>query len=154
MYLSKLSGLFLLSIIKFFFTPLGGPGLGLSFWETYFSCVAGGIFGATVFYFSANYFMKRAKEKHRALREKHLNEGTPFVEKKKFTRTNKFIVKVKMRLGIFGTAMWVPLFLSVPLGSIITAKFYGDDKRTFPIIVLGMFFNGAVMTSISYFIFG
>ncbi len=154
MYLSKLSGLFLLSIIKFFFTPLGGPGLGLSFWETYFSCVAGGIFGATVFYFSANYFMKRAKEKHRVLREKHLNEGTPFVEKKKFTRTNKFIVKVKMRLGIFGTAMWVPLFLSVPLGSIITAKFYGDDKRTFPIIVLGMFFNGAVMTSISYFIFG
>ena len=98
--------------------------------------------------------MKRAKEKYRALRQKHLDEGTPFVEKKKFTRANKFIVKVKMRLGIFGTAMWVPLFFSVPLGSIITAKFYGDDKRTFPIIVLGMFFNGAVMTSISYFIFG
>ena len=154
MYFSKLSGLFLLSIIKFFFTPLGGPSLGLSFLETYLSCVAGGVFGATVFYFSANYFMKRAKEKHLALRQKHLDEGKPFVEKKKFTRANKFIVKVKMRLGIFGTAMWVPLFLSVPLGSIITAKFYGDDKRTFPIIVLGMFFNGAIMTSLAYFIFG
>lgn len=154
MYLSKLAGLFFLSIIKFLFTPLGGPNLGLTFWETYFACVAGGVFGASVFYFSANYFMKRAKDKYHALRQKHLDEGTPFVEKKKFTRTNKLIVKIKMRLGIFGTAMWVPLFLSVPLGSIITAKFFGDDKRTFPIIVLGMFFNGGIMTCISYFLMG
>lgn len=154
MFLSKLSGLFLLSIIKFFFTPLGGPALGLSFWETYFTCVSGGVFGASVFYFSANYFMKRAKAKHDAIRQKHIDEGIPFNEKKKFTRGNKFIVKIKMRLGIFGTAMWVPLFLSVPLGSIITAKFYGDDKRTFPIIVLGFFFNGAIMTSVAYFIMG
>lgn len=154
MYLTKLSGLFIFSIIKFFFTPLGGPGLGLSFWETYFTCVAGGIFGATIFYFSANYFMKRAKEKYNALRQKHLDEGKPFTEKRKFTRGNKFIVRVKMRLGIIGTAMWVPLFLSVPLGCIITAKFYGDDKRTFPIIVFGMFFNGAIMTSIAYFLMG
>ena len=154
MYWSKLSGLFLLSIIKFFFTPLGGPALKLSFLETYLSCVSGGIFGAAIFYFSASYFIRRALEKRAEYHKKCLAEGIEVIEKRKFTRTNKFIVRVKMKLGIFGTAMWVPLFLSVPIGSIVTAKFYGHDRRTFPIIVFGMFFNGLVMTSIAYFIMG
>jgi hypothetical protein len=154
MYWTKLSGLFFFSIIKFLLTPLGGPKLGLTFLETYLSCVAGGIFGAIIFYFSANYFMHRAVQKRSDYHKKCLTEGIEIVEKKKFTRTNKFIVRLKRKLGIFGTAMWVPLFLSVPLGSIITAKFYGHDKRTFPIIVLGMFVNGFVMTSIAYLFMG
>lgn len=154
MYWSKLSGLFFLSIIKFLFTPLGGPALKLTFWETYLTCVSGGVFGAAVFYFSASYFMRRAAEKRAEYCKKCLAQGVEITQKRKFTRGNKFIVRVKMKLGIFGTAMWVPLFLSVPLGSIITAKFYGHDKRTFPIIVLGFFVNGMVMTSIAYFIMG
>ncbi len=154
MYWTKLSGLFLFSIIKFLITPLGGPKLGLTFLETYLSCVAGGVFGAFVFYFSANYFMHRAIQKRADYRKKCLDEGKEIVEKRKFTRMNKFIVRLKLKLGIFGTAMWVPLFLSVPIGSIITAKFYGHKKLTFPIIVLGMFFNGLVMTSIAYLFMG
>ena len=154
MYWSKLSGLFFFSIIKFFFTPLGGPALKLTFLETYLTCVSGGIFGASIFYFSANYFMHRAEKKRHEYRKKCIADGIQIIEKPKFTRTNKFIVRVKMKLGIIGTAMWVPLFFSVPLGSIITAKFFGHDKRTYPIIVFGMFFNGLVMTSIAYFIMG
>lgn len=136
------------------FAPLGGPALGLSFMETYLSCVAGGIFAACVFYFSANYFMHRAKRKRDEKLHKQLESGIPFKAKKKFTRVNKAVVKVKMSLGIYGTALWAPLFLSVPLGSIIAAKFFGDDKRTFPLIILGMFMNGLITTSIAYFILG
>lgn len=154
MYLSKLSGLFVLSFIKFMFAPLGGPAMGLTFLETYLSCVSGGIVAACVFYFSANFFMKRAQKKREQLYRDHLEKGTPYKKKKTFTRVNKGIVRVKRTLGIYGTALWAPLFLSVPLGSIIAAKFFGGDKRTFPLIVFGMFFNGAITTSIAYFILG
>ena len=148
-----LSGFFLLSTIKFMFTPLGGPAAGLTFFETYFACVAGGSLGAAVFFFSGNYFINRAEAKYAAQKAKFLEDGTPFKVKKKFTKTNRFIIKLKARLGIVGISFWVPLLLSVPIGSIITAKFSGVDRRTYPLIVVGMFLNGVLTTGLAFLLF-
>jgi hypothetical protein len=57
------------------------------------------------------------------------------------------------RLGIVGISFYAPFFLSVPIGSIISAKFFGKDKRTFPLIVLGIGVNGLITTGLAYFIF-
>jgi hypothetical protein len=61
---------------------------------------------------------------------------------------------MKMKLGIYGICFWVPFFFSVPLGSIIVAKFYGKLNQTFPLIVLGMAINAAITTFITYAILG
>lgn len=135
------------------FAPLSALPFKLSFWETYITSVAGGIFGAAFFYYSAGYFMQRAVKKRAEKQKKAQEKGIQLPKKKVFTRTNKFVVKVKQTLGIYGTAMWIPFFLSIPIGSIITAKFYRHDKRTFPIIILGMMFNGMLTTGITYLIF-
>ena len=132
------------------FAPVNGPLIGLSFLETYLSCVAGGIFGAAVFYFSAGYFMRRANENRLKLLRERLEKGLPIVHKKKFTRMNKLVVKLKSSIGIIGISFWAPFFLSVPIGSIITAKFYGDQKKTFLLIIAGMSLNGLVTTGIVY----
>lgn len=142
--------LFLVSTIKFLFAPFAGPKLQLTFFETYFSCVAGAIVSAAVFYFSSEFFMIRAHKKRIAKIRLAEEQGLEVKHKKKFTRMNKLIVRIKHRLGIIGISMYAPLFLSVPIGSIIAAKFYGKDKRTFPLIVLGMFINGAITTGIAY----
>ena len=146
------AGFFGFSMIKFLFTPLGGPAAGLTWLETYFACVAGAIISAAVFYFSSEFFMIRAHKKRKLLLEAALASGTPILVKRKFTRTNKAIVRIKHRLGIVGTSFFVPLFLSIPIGTIITAKFFGKDKRTFPYILTGIFVNGAVLTTIGWFI--
>lgn len=138
------------STIKFLFTPFGGPGAKLTFLETYVSCVAGGIFSATIFFFASEYFMIRAHKKRKEMIRKFKEEGIPMKQKKKFTRMNKLIVWIKFRFGIIGVSMYAPLFLSVPIGSIIAAKFYGKDKRTFPLILLGMGVNGGITTGIAY----
>jgi hypothetical protein len=44
-----------------------GPNLKLSFFETYLSCVAGAFLAAFIFYFSSEFFLKRA---HQARKEK------------------------------------------------------------------------------------
>ena len=67
---------------------------------------------------------------------------------------NKFIVKLKRSIGIVGISFWAPFFLSIPVGSIVTAKFYGDDKRTYPLIVIGMFINALVTTGFAYLVLG
>ena len=144
---------FLGSTIKFLFTPFAGPKSQLTFWETYLSCVAGAIFSAAIFYFASEFFLKRAhKKKLELIRLAQLN-NIPMVHKKKFTRTNKFIVRIKTRLGIYGISLFAPLILSVPLGSIVAAKFYGKEKKTFPLIVLGMIINGLIITGLAYTIF-
>ncbi len=138
------------STIKFMFAPVAGLGFHLSFLETYLSCVAGAIITACVFYFGATYFMKRAHEKRVQKYLQSLELGVPLKQKRSFTRVNKGIVRVKRSIGIFGIAMWAPFFLSVPIGSIVTAKFFGKRKITFFIILTGIFFNGFVSTLITY----
>lgn len=145
--------LFLISTVKFLFSPFTGAALKLSFFETYFSCVAGGVFSAAVFYFSSEYFMNRAKIKILEKKKQLALLGQVYQEKKRFTKTNKFIVRLKTKLGIYGISLFAPLLLSVPLGTIIVAKFYGRETKTFPLILLGMFANGLVTTTLAYFIF-
>ena len=139
-----------LSSIKFMFAPAFGLGFELSFFETYFSCITGAFLTAIIFYFGANYFMKRAHQKRVEKYLESIKNGTPLKRKKNFTRLNKSVVRVKRSIGLFGIAMWAPFFMSVPLGSVVTAKFFGKRKITFPIIVLGICINGLVSTSITY----
>lgn len=146
------STFFLLSTIKFLFTPFGGPAAKLSFLETYVSCVSGAIFSAAIFYYASEILMKKAHEKRIKAIKEAAEKGIEYKAKKKFTKTNKFIVRLKHRFGIYIVSMYAPLFLSVPLGTIITAKFYGKEKKTFPLIVLGMFVNGLITTGITYLI--
>ena len=141
---------FLLSTVKFMFTPFAGPAAKLSFLETYLICISGASICAAFFYYLSEFFIKRAHSKRvmQYLKATELNQ--PFLIKKKFTKTNKIIVRTKKSLGIYGIALYAPFFLSVPIGSIIAAKFYGKDKRTFPLVVLGMVTNGFITTSLAY----
>ncbi len=152
MYWASIISVILLSTVKFMFSPLVGEELHLPFYTTYFSAVAGGILGASVFYFSSNFFITlslRKKAKKEALA---LEKGLPIKKKKKFTRVNKLIVYLKTHIGQMGICVITPLFLSVPVGCFISAKFYGNSKKTFPLIVLGMFINGLATTSLTYWI--
>ena len=76
--------------------------------------------------------------------------GLEFKERKNFTRMNKFIVRIKRSLGIYGISFYVPLFLSIPIGSIIVAKFYGKFKKTFPLVILGIAMNATILTTLAY----
>ena len=148
----KYIGFFGFSMIKFLFTPFGGPKAGLSFVETYIVCVAGALLSDAIFFFSSEYFLIRAHKKRKEMILKSLETGIPLKQKKKFTKTNKLIVRIKHKLGIIGVAFYAPLFLSIPIGTIITAKFYGKEKRTFPLIILGIGINGVITTGIAYII--
>jgi hypothetical protein len=52
-----------------------------------------------------------------------------------------------------GICFWAPFFLSVPIGSFIVAKFYGHEKNTFLLVVLGMLLNATITTFLAYVIF-
>lgn len=145
-----LTSVFLLGTVKFMVAPLSGPPFKLSFLETYISACLGAMVGTAVFYYASEFFIKRA---HKKKVEKHFvaeKMGVELVEKKKFTRMNRFIVKIKVKLGIIGISFWAPFFMSIPLGSIVVAKFYGKRKVTFPLMCIGILINGLATTAITY----
>jgi len=150
---ASITSIILLSTVKFLFAPFAGVPLGLHFYETYFAAVIGGTLSSAFFYFGSGRLMAYFKNRAELKNNKLAAGGKKIIEKKKFTRSNKFIARLRRSLGKVGICFWAPFFLSVPIGSIIAAKFYGEDKNTFLFIAFGMLFNGAITTFLAYVIF-
>jgi hypothetical protein len=133
---------FWLGTIKFLFAHWTVFGLGAHlndpnlYVEIFISTTTGAWVSMAVFYFSSGFLMKRAAKKREEKRLLDLQKGIVAAPKKNFTRTNKFLVKIKRSVGIYGVTIVAPLFLSIPIGSIICAKFFGDEKKTFPLMLL------------------
>lgn len=136
------------------FTPLAGPAAGLTFFETFITCISGGLFAATIFYFGSSYFMKLALRRKIAKIDRLKAKGKTVREPRKFTKSNRWIIRIKHSLGIYGVSWIFPLFLSVPLGTIITAKFYKHQKKTFPLIVMFLIIDCFVITGVAYLFTG
>jgi membrane protein DedA with SNARE-associated domain len=145
-----LSSIFLLSTVKFMYAAIPGSVAGIPFWQTYLANIAGGFLGAVVFYFGAEYFINRSHRKRVEKKKAAIEAGLEYIDKKKFTRTNRFIVKLKRNLGIVGLSFYAPYLLSIPIGSIVVAKFYGKKKITFALITLGILINGVLSSGIPY----
>jgi hypothetical protein len=133
---------FVMGTFKFLFahwaTHLAAEGYNYEphFYEIFISVQSGALVSMTVFYFSSEMVMHLAAKRRRRKFEAALKSGIPLKHKRKFTRFNKGIVWVKHNIGIYGVTLLAPLFLSIPIGSIICAKFYGDKFMTFPLMIL------------------
>lgn len=107
-----------------------------SLFEIFVSATLGAWITMTVFYYLSEYFMDRSHRKKIEKMRKAAEAGIEIKQKKTFTRLNKTIVWIKHTLGLYGVTLLAPLFLSVPIGSIVCAKFYGGKKKTFPLMLL------------------
>jgi hypothetical protein len=144
---------FFSAFAKFMFAPLIGKGFKLDFITSWVTTFAGGLVSALVFYFMSEYFMKRNHIKKVEKKLMMERTGQVYKRQKNFSKLNRTIIKVKHSIGQYGLCLFVPLFLSVPIGSIICAKFYGKEKNTFSIIVFGLAMNSFGLTVLFYKIF-
>ncbi len=146
-------GIFFSAFIKFMFAPFVSARVGLDFYTTWIVVFSGGLVSAFVFYFASEYFTKRNHDKKIKKYKEALQSGKPLKLKKSFTKVNKYLVKFKHSIGQKGICVLAPLFLSVPIGSIVCAKFYGKSKKTFPIIVFGLAMNSFILSILAFTIF-
>lgn len=70
-------------------------------------------------------------------------------KKRRMTKTNRMLVGIKKYFGIPGIAIISPLFLSIPLGSFLAIRFFGDRHRT----VLWMSVCSVCWTVILYLVY-
>lgn len=142
---------FTFGTFKFLFAhwTIYGSALGMNYnphvYEIFISVTSGAWVSMTFFYFFSGYLMKRSAQKRAEDFLKSKKTGIPVKFKPKFTRINKAMVRMKRSMGIYGITLFAPLFLSIPIGSIVCAKFFGGEKKTFPLMLLFTFAYSVLM---------
>lgn len=145
-----LSTVFFSATVKFMFSPLLGPVLGLSYFETYMANAFGALTSMTFFYFAADYLNRLSLRKKVERRRRAIEAGEPIKQKKIVTKKNKLIIRLKNKVGVVTFALLAPFFMSIPIGSIVTAKFFGKRKGTYPIMIIGIFLCNTITVSLIY----
>ena len=130
----------LLSGVKFFFAPFLSFHLGFSYLQTILFTSIGGILGVVFFFFLSttilNIFQKYWTPKKYLFHKKYYKNKS-LKNKKKFSYKNKLLVNTKNKYGLWGIAILTPVVLSIPLGTFLAYKYYGNKK----IVLLSLFFS-------------
>ena len=124
------------------------PGIEMSFLDLFIPTTTGAILTMIVFYYSSNALMRRAAIRRAKKYAIALATGKAYVPKKKFTYINKKIVRIKQSVSIHGVTIIAPLFLSIPIGSIVCAKFYRHQSKTFPLMLLTVVGYSTLMSAL------
>lgn len=130
-------GLFLLSSVKFFIAPGFTVYAGYSYIETLIITSTGGLAGVTVFYFFGAWLQKIYYQR---FGKKGLG--------KKSTKPLRRIVKIKSKYGLIGLALLTPCIFSIPLGSLIAARYFERDRKTLPMLYGSVVLWSLVLTTI------
>lgn len=133
-----LSSIFILGTFKFLFSGIPGAVADVPIWHTMIASGSGAVLSGLFFFSMADYFRKRSFQNMLKRKKEAEDAGIVYKSKKKFTKLNKGIVYIKRFMGVYGITLVGPLFLSVPIGAIITAKFYGKRKEALPLLLFGL----------------
>lgn len=149
----EIAGVFILSALKF---GLAGVPSAVfanwSFFKVLTVTISGGMTGTFVFTFISEALIHSYKKVRQKLIE---SKGQPDVEqvktkqKRKFTFTNKTIIKVKRRFGLFGLSILTPSLLSIPLGVFLAVRYYKNRKK----IMAYMFISIVAWAVVLYFFY-
>ena len=134
------------SMVKFAVSPLVSYGFDRTFAETLLITSVGGCIGVIFFYRLSTWLMKRARIR-RIHREIAILHGVEIKRPRIFTRTNRFIVRLKHGYGLQGLAALTPILLSIPIGTVIAAKYFRHDRRTLPTLLSSVLIWAVVLSS-------
>lgn len=124
-----------------------GVGFGMGFLQTFLFTSIGGCLGVVVFYQLSGSLIERARVKwlrKRAAATADRSLKFPTI----FNRRNRWLVNVKHKGGLRALAALTPLVLTIPLGSILAARFFRHDRRTIPALMLSVVLQALCVTAL------
>lgn len=136
MEFSAVIAVILTSAVKFLFSGLVSYGVGNSFLETVVLTSIGGSLGTIVFYFTGKGLLEWFRKRYVRRIASRSAKGLPPL--RIFTRTNRWIVRVKHTYGVRGLAAIALPIVSVPVAALLAAKYFRHDRRTLPTMLSGV----------------
>lgn len=148
-WIFKILQVFFLASIKYVVTFPYAILLGLSFYHTIIAVTLGGIAGFLFFYhlsgFALNKFLHFKTFLWQILPPSfRMNYRKIIIWRKKrtgesvFSKRNRLIVKLRMKLGLPGIIILSPIILSLPIGAFLLHKYYPKEKHVKPYMILSI----------------
>ncbi|OFY20133.1 MAG: hypothetical protein A2W98_12360 [Bacteroidetes bacterium GWF2_33_38] len=145
--------LILISSVKFAFAPAFSVlKYNLGYLETVLITTAGGFLGVLTFAFLTNvivdawsWFIEVAglSESLNKLNNKLFPSNS-----KSFSKKNRLIIKIKGKYGLIGLAILTPIFLSIPVGTFLSLRYYPNFKVTILYLLLSVAIWSNILTYI------
>lgn len=137
---------FLLSTVKFAFAlPLAAYQYKFSFFETFIICSLGGVTGIILFAFLSKQILniwEIVVQKTKLKKQKK--------EKRKFTKRNRFIIKIKSNYGLIGLSIITPILISIPVGTFLTIRYYKNYWKSVTSLILSVLFWAGLISVAIY----
>lgn len=133
--IAKTLSIFLLSAVKLLFAPGTATAAGFSFHKTLIVTSCGGCSGVLAFYYMGILLTEKFGALLTRLRLVKPDKA-PRLGRKVFSRRNRFVIRVKRRFGMFGLAILTPSVISIPIGAVVSARFYRHDKLMLPLLLI------------------
>ncbi len=137
------------SIVKFLFAALVSYRFQHTYWETIALLAIGGSIGTIGFYLLGKRVLEWFRARYVQRRAQRIAQGLP--PRRIFTRTNRLIVRIKRSYGLFGLAVMPPI-LSIPVTSLIAAKYFRHDRRTLPYLLTAVVAWSVVLSTVWGFV--
>ena len=131
----KIMSVFLVAMVKYFYTPLYAYLTGLEFWITVPTMIVGGMTSFSFFYYISHFIILSSKYIKPAVNKiipdpwlerydrRKEQKALKKMQAKKFTRKNKMIIRMK-KFGMWAIILTTPVLLSLPVGAFLLRKYY------------------------------
>jgi len=151
----KILIVFAVSSIKFLIAPALSFSLGLNFLQTFLSTTSGGITGVVIFFFLsrwllllyARYFVFYTRKIKKNIFGFLKLEVPVEIPARKFTRRNRFIIKIVRKYGLAGIVVLTPVILSIPIGTFLATRFYASNRYLLVYLISSVLFWSLLMSS-------
>lgn len=148
-HLLKILEVVLIASVKFVIAPFEAERYGFNFKDAFTITTIGGVIGILAFTFIGNaiafgwkkligFFKKPLKEKEKP--------------GKKFTLTKKFIVRTKMRFGLWGLVITTPSIISIPIGTFVTHRFYRKKMRNVLLLIASLLIWSLILNGLAQYL--
>lgn len=156
-YLLKILNILLLSTVKYFYTPIYAYMIGVDLLTTVLTMIPGGIAGFLIFYHFSNLLLLtnlhlKPRLKHaipkimiRWYQQFRARRRIRRKNKSKFTRKNRFLVKVSQRYGMMTIILLTPILISLILGAFLLRKYYPNRKEAIPLMIVSIALEGLLL---------
>ncbi|MBK9177301.1 MAG: hypothetical protein IPM46_13405 [Flavobacteriales bacterium] len=133
-----------MSIAKFVLAAAVSYGFNHTYMQTIVLLACGGAAGTAIFYLLGVRILEWLRKRYVRRRAMRLAKG--IAPKPSFTRTNRFIVRLKRSYGLVGLAVMPPI-LSIPITSLLAAKYFRHDRRTLPLLLSAVVMWSVVLST-------
>lgn len=137
--LKAFTGVYLPSMLKFFFGPVSGYALKLNLATTILATVGGMMTVVLLFAFASEWIRKNIIQRF-------------FPNRKPFSERNRKFVTIWRKYGIVGTAFLTPVLLT-PIGGSLLAVSFGTpkDKLIFYMFISASFWSSVFTVGVYFF---